>query len=184
MNVENVAITAVLVPAAFSAHAVNADPKPVSLPAPPIAVAPWIAAEKDVCGGWMDRNGTYWELQFGSDHTLNAYHGDIGGAGPYASTWKLVNNHVIVSSSIALRKQGFFDDWGNDLLVMKVKNHIVLLPVENLPLVERYGLASPLCLWRSTNSGVDDLADKAIDTRKVMEQLLKRNQSKQKQEGK
>lgn len=184
MNVKNAAIIAALVSAAILAHGVNANPKPVPLPASSTASTPWVAAEKDVYGDWMDRDSTYWQIQFGPNHALTAYHGDFAGLGPYISTWKLVNNHVIVSDSVALRKQGFFDDWGNDLIVMKFKNHIVLLPIENLPLVERYGLASPLCLWRSTKSGVDNLVDKTIDTRKVMEQLLERDQSKQKQDGK
>ena len=163
---------------------VYADSKPLSSPAPATATAPWVASEKDVCGDWMDRNSTCWEVRFEPNHVLNAYHGDYAGLGPYTSTWNLVNNHVIVNNSVALREQGFFNDWGNDLLVMKVTNHIVLLPVENLPLVERYGLASPLCLWRSTKSGVDNLVDKAINNRKVMEQLLAREQTKQKQDGK
>ena len=179
MNARLIAFCAAPACTASFVHDVKADPK--LLPSPVNAV--WAAAEKDVVGGWMDRASKYWEVQFEPNHTLHAYHGDYGALGPYVSTWKLVNNHVIVSDSAALRKQGFFDDWGNDFLVMKVKHHIVLLPMKNLPLAQKYGLASPLCLWRSTKDGVDDLVDKTIDNRKVFEQL-EHEQIKQKQDGK
>ena len=169
--------------APFCTAAFAGDAQAVPKPVPP-ASAVWVANEQDVCGDWMDKDFKYWEIRFEPNHTLDAYHGDIGGFGPYVSTWKLVDNHVVVSDSLALRKQGFFDDWGSNFLVMKVNRHIVLLPMKNLALVQRYGLASPLCLWRSTKNGVDDLVDKTIDTRKVMKQLLAQEQTKQKQDGK
>ena len=127
----------------------------------------------------MDAGSKYWEVTFDADHTLNAYHGDPAGFGPYISTWKLVNNHIIITDTPALRKQGFDTDWGYDLLVMKVKNHVALLPIADLPLVQKFGLASFLCFWRSTKNGLDVLHDKSLDNRSIHEQF-KREQNKQK----
>lgn len=144
----------------------QAAPAPHLLP----AVTPWAASESDVLGDWQTAGGEGWRIKLLSDHTIAAYFEGVFESKPALSTWKLEHNHLIIHDA-SIFQLGKVKDYSNDLVVLRVEGHVVLLPRENLALVQRYGLASFFCFWRWTTKGLDALPTGEIDDGKVIKQL-------------
>ncbi len=174
MNVKNAAIIIALVSAAFSAHAISADPEPV----PPTAVSPWIATDNNVVGNWEMGPPEGWKLRFNADHTVAAYEEGVFEHGPLTSTWRLVNNHVIISDAYVPRKPGPKIGYDNDMQVVRVKGYTVLLPNDNLEMAQKYGFGTAFCFWHYTiQYGLDAFPQVAVEIDKATYKMLRHEQS-------
>ena len=158
---------------ALPADGAKADQKAV----PPPAATRWVAAEKDLFGDWeMGDTSEGWRFRLNADYSVAAYDEGFFENGPYFSTWKMSGNHVLISTFLTPPNYTFTKAWGGDFLVMNVKGHQALLPMANLPLIQRFGLAPFFGFWHGTKNGFDVLHDKSIDSRNIIE-TLEREQS-------
>ncbi len=134
------------------------------------AVSAWAASETDVLGDWQTGGGEGWQITLLPNHVVAVYLEGVVESKPTFSTWKLTGDHVIIHDASVFRL-GNDREYSGDLMVLRVKNHVVLLPKENLALVQRYGLASFLCFWHLTQKGLDALPKGAVDSNKVLKQI-------------
>lgn len=138
-------------------------------PLPP-AVSAWAASEADVLGDWQTGDGEGWRIQLLPNHVVAVYLEGVIESKPAFSTWKLTDGHVIIHDASVFR-MGNDTRYSGGLMVLRVKNHVVLLPKENLALVQRYGLASFLCFWHLTQKGLDALPKGEVDSNKILKQI-------------
>ena len=140
VNIRLIAFCIVLFCLAASFCIVKAAPKPLS----PAGSAQALS-EKDVLGDWQTY-GEGWRMILDADHTAAIYMEGYGETGPFASTWKLVGNDVVINSPSSLKD--FFQRIGSNLAVIPYKGELVLLPRKELSVAEKRGFAATLCLWR------------------------------------
>ncbi len=210
MNTHSAALCAAVVCLAAPACIVNADPRPASPPAPPTAAASWVATDNDVFGNWKTEDGEAGnEIKFSPDHTLAVYDEGYGAIGPFVSTWKLVNNHVVIADTYQYRELGsenahykappFNAGYGNDLQVIRVNGHTVLMPmisvapaqvngrpvlmpINSATLAQEYGFAPIWCFWHFTiQRGYAILPQDAIDLNNAIYKRLRDAARKHKQ---
>ena len=138
-----------------SADSLKADQKAAP---PPLSSSDklWSASESDLIGDWHTGDAEGWRVKLNPDHSTAIYSEGVIEGKPSFSTWKLINNRVIISDEAAFQ-MGNVKGYANELIAMRFRNRVVLLPAENLPLAEKYGLAPFFCFWRSGSKGSNGL---------------------------
>lgn len=148
MNIRLVARCAVIACLVAPAYIANADQKPkVDREPMSPAAASQSVSKKDVLGDWQTQ-GEGWRMVLNADHSAAIYSEGVFESKPSFTTWKLVDNHVIISDA-SLFKIGNIVALGNDFLLISYKNQFVMLSKRELPIAEKRGFAACNCLWRS-----------------------------------
>ena len=161
-------------------------------------------------GNWKTEDGEASnEIKFSPDHTLAVYEEGYGAIGPFVSTWNLVNNHIIIADAYQYRGAGsedahykappFSAGYGNDLQVIRVNGHTVLMPMSNVApaqingrpvltsinsatLAQEYGFAPVWCFWHFTiQRGIATLPQDAINLNDAIYKQMRDAARKRKQ---